>query len=183
MGGVSIPRASGHCCVTRERLEPGAAYVAALVEPPGSDELVRLDFAAAAWSVEAAAARGHVLGYWRGVVAASGGRPRLLIDDAGLMDFFEQLAEPAGAEGGEPKRAALRYVLALILVRRRLCSCQDQADGTLLLRRRADGAEFRVPDPGLASTTIAQVAEELGQVIAGEAGRDPGPGVAQDAVR
>ncbi|MBC7834741.1 MAG: hypothetical protein H7Y88_06530 [Phycisphaerales bacterium] len=187
--GISIPRSSGVCSVTGERLSPGKPYVAALVEQAGSEELVRLDYAGAAWDAGARPISGHLFGYWRGVVGTSENRPRLLIDDAGLLDFFEQLieapfplaTEDAPARGTGGRRAGLIFVLALILIRKRLLLVDSMDAGGMKLRFKGEGGvggggrRIEVVDPGLSDALVTEVIAQLGAVLSGEvvAGDEP----------
>jgi hypothetical protein len=96
---------------------------------------------------------------------------RRFIDDQALTDLFEQLGEG----DPDPKRAAFRYVLALILVRKRLLRLEpgDGRGGLLVRWPKAppEQASVHVADPGMTEDAVADVIEQLGGVLSdGESG-------------
>src|SRR5262245_8339457 len=111
-----IGHSSGRCAATGRLLAVGEHFVVALVEPEGSDDLVRIDYSLEAWSRGSRPAPpARVFGYWKGVVLPPSAKPHALIDDEGLLDLFDQWGEQT-----DPRRVAFRFVLALILIRKRL---------------------------------------------------------------
>jgi hypothetical protein len=179
----SIAGPTRRCAATGRELSTGEAYIAVLAQPAGSDEFVRVDYCANAWDEGARPDRSlTVLGFWRSTVPEPGARKRLLIDDQSLLDLFEQAGEEAQAEADAAagrQKAAFRFVLGLILLRKRLL-IQEGSKGkggrTLLVRPRGvpkpppagDGpALVELIDPGLDEATIVQVTTQLGAVIDG----------------
>lgn len=158
------------CAATGRVLMPGEGFVAALVERAESEELDRVDYSAAAWDAGSRPAR--VFACWRGVVQSPDAKKKVLIDDAALVEIFEQLAGQT-----DPKRVAFRFVLALILIRKRLIVCETTRPGkggaTMLVRPKGpkvEGVPFElseVVDPGLDEATIADVTDQLTAVMAG----------------
>ena len=76
-------------------------------------------------------------------------KPEIVIDDAVLVDLFERLA---GDE--RPQRIAFRYILALVLLRKRklqLVGREQQEEGEIwLLRfRGTEGEPLEVHNPGI----------------------------------
>ncbi len=140
----------------------GEAFMATLVER--GETLERLDYCMEAWEA-GARPQGLVYGVWRSRVPEKGAR-RQLIAGEDLMDLFEQLAD---AE--EDSRVAFRYVLCLILIRKKLLVYEGTRDGVVLVRARGvapppEGpALVEVRDPGMDEARIAEVCEQLGQVI------------------
>ncbi len=136
--------------------------MATLVER--DEALERQDYCLEAWE-GGARPEGTVYGVWRSTVAEKGARRHLIAGDD-LMDLFEQLAD---AE--DESRVAFRYVLCLILIRKKLLVYEGTRDGVLLVRPRGvpasgEGSAFvEVRDPGMDDERIAQVCEQLGQVI------------------
>ena len=104
-------------------------------------------------------------------------KKRMLIDDQSLLELFEQSAETIEGEGepaGEKDRLAFRFVLALILLRKRLLVQEGSKGSTMLVRPRGvpkppEGpALIPVADPRLDEQTILRVTERLGAVISGD---------------
>ena len=174
-----IARPLRQCASTGAPIEPGETYIAVLVDTPGDDALTRQDFSLAAWEGGARpAAPGMVFAFWRAVASEPTEQKKPLIEDEELLDLFEQLGE-AEAED----KLAFRYLLALVLVRKRLLIYEggapaDRAKGRAGLmyvrpkgvasppERGGDGPPLiEVVDPGLDDDTIASVTELLGQIM------------------
>lgn len=178
VGGPSfaVARPTGICAATGRPLAPGERFVATLVErgtgvdAPG-EGLERLDFALDAWSSGARPGpEFRVFGSWRSVVPESAARAPSVDEDA-LLDLFDQLGENA-----EPKAAALRYLLALLLIRRKSLVYEGATDGVLLVRHRTPpGTPKNAPrpptleviDPGMDDRLIAEATEALGALVLG----------------
>jgi hypothetical protein len=171
-----IARPTGRCAATGEPILRGQEYIAVLVEgAPGVEQegLSRLDYSAASW--DAGARPGppqRTFGHWRAVMQEEGGRPRPFIDDEALLDILEQLE---GAQ--ETSRLSFRYILTLMLIRKRLLKFEGTVDtgGRKLMRvRRATPAGqpqaelMEVVDPGMDDAAIAAAVEQLGGVMSGE---------------
>lgn len=161
-----IARVAEVCAATGAPFKPGDAFVAALFEADG-DRLERRDFAASAWSDDAPPP--GVFAFWRGVVPEPSRSNRLVLPFDSLLDLFEQLE---GAE--DARRIAFRYVLALLLARKRLLSIvgerapRDGHAGALLVRPK--GAEptdppVEVADPGLDEAALGAVTEQVAEVL------------------
>jgi hypothetical protein len=163
-----IGAGTGVCGATGRALVPGEPIVTALVELEDSEQLARVEYSAAAWEGGARPAR--MFGFWRGIVPEPNAKPRLLIDDDALLDMFDQLAEVT-----EPSRVAFRFVLALMLIRKRVLVCEDARDRTVLVRARGTArppegpALVEVIDPGLHEDEIEAVIGQLDAVMAGPA--------------
>lgn len=181
-------RRTGVCAITGKPFAPGQAYVAALIEPapasdsnsqpaatqPGpqstseSDALRRVDYSAEAW--ESSPRPEGLFAFWRTTFEdRDDGRARL-VDDASLLSMFEQL------EGvTEPKRAAFRYVLALLLIRKRLLVHAGERPGALMVQEKLTGpgsvaAQAKAPvievvDPKLDAAAVAEVTAQLESVL------------------
>lgn len=169
----SIGKTTGVCAATGRRLEVGEPFVGALVEPVDSEVLVRVDFSEGAW--EEGARPERLFGFWRGVVPAENERRPVLIDDQAIMDLFEQLAETTDA-----KRIAFRFVLALVLVRKRLLvlestrSARGQEPGVMRVRRKGEARPpegpplMEVVDPGMTDEAVDEVIQQFEAVMAGD---------------
>lgn len=145
------------CAVTGRSLEPGAAFIAVLVEPEPGAPLLRHDVAQEAW--DAGSRPERVFAYWRGVVGQRASSSRPVIDGPALIELFEQLEERP-----EPKAAALRYVLGLVLIRKRMLVVAGSAgDGALLVRPSGapEAEPWTLADPGLDEAASSAIADEL----------------------
>ena len=110
-----IGRSSGHCAATGVPLEPGSQCIVALVEREEdlSAPLARLDFSEQGW--ESPQRPKGVIAFWRAVVPAPNEKRRGFVDDQTLLDLFERLGSDE-----RPHRVRFRFVLMLLLVRKRL---------------------------------------------------------------
>lgn len=167
----AIPRSSHRCASTGEPLVPGEQMVVVLLEGEGEDELERGDYSIGAWESGARPSPDRrVFATWRTRVHEPGRKPDAIIGAEGLMDLFEQLAD---AE--EPRRLAFRYVLTLMLMRKRQLEYAGSEDGHLLVLPRGSqeaAQPIRVFDPQasgeLDERALAELAEQVEQVL------DPG---------
>ncbi len=171
-----IGRPQRTCAATGRELVAGEQTVATLVENPQTNLIERRDFSAEAWNATPGPVPARqLLASWKVTVPATDEKPRPILDDDAMLDLFEQLgtsAETPVAESDSarpsPARAALRLVLALMMIRRRLLSHESNRGTTLLVRPRgvprpqAGGPPLiEVADPGLDTTMINDVLSEL----------------------
>ena len=122
-----IERPTGQCAFTGEDLRPGDPYVATLVEldeqeraaavaagknPAAVIGLKRLDFGWAAW--QGGRRPDHIFSFWKATVPDRHVKRKLFVDDDVLMNLFRRLADE-----DDPQRVAFRFVLGLILMRKK----------------------------------------------------------------
>lgn len=173
-----IAHPTGVCRATGRPIGVGETYIAALVEPAGVDELEREDYSLEAWNggarPEGRGGGRRLFASWRAVMAAPNSPRRVLADDDSLLDLFEQLAEET-----DPRKVAFRFVLALLLIRRRVLAFEGSDAGKLLVRER--GVErppkgpppIEVIDPELDEETIAAVIEQMKAITGDEPAATP----------
>lgn len=174
--GYEAARPTHVCAASGRGLEPGERYVATLVETPVSDELIRMDYSLAAWEAgRRPDASRRLVAVWRTHEAERSATRSPLLGDEELSQLFEGME--ASAEG---RAAVFRYLLALLLLRRRVYRVRDQRRGehgrpVLQLVRRGGPKHLEpevheVVDPGMDEEAIAAGIEELGIVLAGDDG-------------
>jgi hypothetical protein len=168
--GYEIARATGVCAATGRTIGVGEEFIAALVEGEQEDRLGRRDYSIESW--EGGARPSGLFGYWRARMEAPDAKRRAFIDDGALMDLFEQLE---GAS--EPARVSFRYLLALMLIRKRLLKYEgtrrDSGVNMMLVRPATPAGatpamQAEVVDPGMNDQAIAEAIEQLTAVMAGE---------------
>ncbi|MEO0484266.1 MAG: hypothetical protein AAF138_11655 [Planctomycetota bacterium] len=169
--GYQIARADGHCAATGAELPPHAPIVVVLLEAPGDERLTRLEFAADAWDSGARPETGPdegVFATWRTVRPDPTAKTDPFVDAGSLMELFESLA---GAD--DRRRRVFRYVLALLLMRKKELVYEGQQAGELILRRRGPKDQerevYRVTDPGMDDEAIAAAVEQVSAVMSGDA--------------
>ncbi len=174
-----IARPVRTCASTGAPIDVGDHFVAVLVDMPGEEALSRQDFSLDAWEGGARPeAPGKVFAFWRTVAPEPNEQKKPLIGEDELMDLFEQLGESDADD-----RLAFRYLLTLVLVRKRRLTYEggspadrkNKRAGLMYVRpkgvalppeRGGDGPPLiEVVDPGLDDETIASVTEQLGQIM------------------
>ena len=154
----AINRPLGQCCATGKKIEGGQKYYAALVET--EQGLQRQDFCSEYWLAN----KPKVFCYWKTKLQEPGQKKQLLIDDDMLMAFFERLANET-----EQERVSFRFVLALVLMRRRRLKYNSvKMDGdreVWHLRVAGDSRMVEVVNPQLDEKQIGQLTSQIGQIL------------------
>ena len=158
MTDYQIQASSRRCAVTGRELAPGERYYSVLLDQ--GDSFVRQDFSFEAWQGPPE----RTFSFWQGRLPPGGAPKRLPIDDDLLLDCFARL------EGElEPGKQAFRYVLALLLVRRKRLRLEDtRREGhqeILTLRDGRTKARYLVIDPGLHDGELESVQDEVFEVL------------------
>ncbi len=153
-----IKKTLGQCCGTGKKFAVGQEYFAALIETPEGFE--RRDF-----SVEFSQAESpDVYCYWKTKMAHPGRRRKLFVDDEMLMTFFERLADET-----EPEKVNFRFVLTLILMRKRILKYDSSEikNGREIwtLRVTGENRSVRVVNPRLTEDQIAQLSSQIGEIL------------------
>lgn len=176
--GLVIGRSTGRCAESGAALEVGSPCVAALVRPLIGDErpdrpvLERLDFDLGVWqSTDPAQKIGErLLCWWRTEVPDPSSKRQMFVDDDTLVDLFERLAAES-----DPARQAFRFVLGLILLRRRKLRMVDrrrEGDDEVWVLKRVGGGDdaplWPVVDPRLSEEDADAIAEQLSTILADE---------------
>jgi hypothetical protein len=146
------------CAASGRELKPGDRCYSVLLEEAG--KFVRKDYAAEAWAGPPSGA----FSFWAARLPASEARRRPPVDDDLLLECFGRL------EGqDEPARVSFRYVLALLLLRRRRLKLEgeDRDGGREVLRLRCSrtGARHEVVNPGLSDEELAAAQDDVFQAL------------------
>jgi hypothetical protein len=143
-----------HCSATGRELRPGERHYSVLLDQGG--KFIRQDYSAEGWQGPPHGA----FSFWQGRISAGSAPRRPPIDDDLLMDCFLRLEGQT-----EPGRISFRYVLALLLMRRRRFRFEEtrQEDGqeTLLMRCTRTGAKYQVVNPGLTDEEMEAVQDDV----------------------
>lgn len=153
-----VSKPLGQCCGTGKKIEPGEEYFAALVET--NEGLERRDFCADYWQGQ----KPDVFCFWKTKLPHPDQKKQIFVDDEMLMAFFERLAEET-----EQERINFRFVLALILMRKRRLKYDSSGtqDGKEIWRLRITGdKEFvEVINPHLDEEQIEQLSSQIGEIL------------------
>ncbi|MFZ4575222.1 MAG: hypothetical protein ACOYN0_12540 [Phycisphaerales bacterium] len=160
----SISRSPGTCAATGRELRAGETVVATLCERAGSGVFERLDYATEAWDHGARPGAPFVLfGLWRTQYQPGETKKPQLLSDPELLELFEELGAAT-----EPRQLGFRYLLALLLVRRRALRCLSAKASSMMVLPKGASLEqppIEVIDPGLDEQMIAEAMEQLGQIV------------------
>jgi hypothetical protein len=149
------------CAATGRPLESGEKYFSALFDEAG--QFVRKDFAAAAWPGPPE----NAIAFWAGRVPELNQKRRLTFDDDLLMECFARLADDT-----EPERIRFRYVLALLLLRRKRLKFEDVRRGGgqeyMQLKCAKTGSAFEVLDPRMSEADMQTVQDDVFKLLGWE---------------
>ena len=159
-----IVRKEEVCAATGRSFAPGDAQVAVLVETPGNETLTRVIYSVEAWESGARPEPpARVFGFWRRSAGEEKKSADPVMSPEELFDLFEQLGE-----ADQPRQVSFRYMLALLLMRKRRLVYEGAVPGDptrFRVKARPGGHEFEVMDPKLDEAAIAEATEELGRVM------------------
>ncbi|MCC6580452.1 MAG: hypothetical protein IT440_08420 [Phycisphaeraceae bacterium] len=180
-----VERTTGQCAVTGRALQVGESYIATLLEidpvKPGDPGLKRQDVSLDEWNKGFRPPR--LFCHWRATVPEAHQKKRLFVDDQVLYNLLIRLADDT-----QPQRMAFRFVLALILMRKKLLRYDgvkqkpdaegrnqpwwlvtpkvDLAKGPL--GKWDETATMEVLDPRLDDQQVLQITEQLNEVLEAE---------------
>lgn len=153
-----VESATGRCAVTARPLAEGEEFHTVLFED--GESFRRADYSLEAWTGPPDGAFCH----FRSRVPVKEAKKRLLVNDELLIAFFQRLADER-----EPIRVQFRFVLALILMRKRFLKYESTTteSGTevweMLLTR--DQSHHRVVNPNLTDDQVETVSRELSVIL------------------
>jgi hypothetical protein len=161
-----ITRNSRRCCVSDRELRPGEVFYSVLIDAPGGTK--RRDYAAENWLGPPADA----IGFWKGRMPVddkpTGKQP---ISDDTMLELFEQWEDAEDAE-----KLQLRYVLALLLIRRKALKLQDvvriEQGEFLVVQLPRKKQTYQVRDPHLTEDQVQQVEQELTRLLESDPNND-----------
>ena len=163
----------GRCAVSNRPLAEGEEFYSVVF----SDDAVesgfrRIDYSLEAWHGVPEGAFCH----FRTHIPVKEKRRRLLVDNDVLVNFFLRLGDES-----QSHRVAFRYVLALILMRKRILRYEnsENIDGeeTWTMTLVSDHSTHRVVNPKLTEEQVEGVSGQLGAILHGDAGTWSEPGM------
>jgi hypothetical protein len=154
-----VGRPLGRCCVTGQPIEPGQKFVAALLETPAGFE--RADCSLDAWPSHD---RKDVVAFWQTVMPRPEQKKKIFVDDTVLCELFERLADVS-----EPAKLHFRFVLGLILMRKRLIIYESTRtdSGREIWSVRMKGRQdfLDLLNPKLDEAQIREVSQQLSEIL------------------
>jgi hypothetical protein len=158
MAEWEIHKPLGVCAGSGRAIVPDEEFISALVETAGGFE--RRDYCSEYWTANNPA----VYCYWKSIMHKDDKKKKIFVDDDMLMSFFERLADETDEE-----KIYFRFVLTLVLMRKRLVKydSSEKIDGKEIWTVRITGRDEKaqVINPQLTEDKIAQLSEQLGQIL------------------
>jgi len=156
---VQIQGPTRVCAASGRELKPGEKFYGVLLEETG--QFVRRDFAPETWTAPPQGA----VAYWVGRIPAADRPRKPTFNDDLLIDCFGHLADAS-----EPDRLNFRYVVALLLMRRKRLKFEDSyrdesGRDVLMLRDSRTGSLHNVVDPRLTEEQMTAVQDEVFKVL------------------
>ena len=156
-----LKRCTRHCATTERELAPGDTFYSTLVNEGA--ELIRQDYCPQAWNGPPEG----VVGWWKSQMPHPKAKKAKLAPNDVILELFEQLAQ-------QPERQEMRYVLSLLLVRRRVVRLEenetDEQGHELMVvycPRRDTTYKVAVVTPD--NQRADQIQEELSQLLFADA--------------
>jgi len=153
-----VGSATGRCAVSGRELVQGEEFYTVLFAE--GDSFRRADYSIEAWTGPPEGAFCH----FKSRVPVKEAKKRLLVNDQVLIGFFERLA-------GEtvPIRVAFRFVIALILMRKRLLKYEssgvESGVETWEMMLMRDHSRHQVVNPNLSDDEVETVSRELSAIL------------------
>jgi hypothetical protein len=152
-----VQRCTRRCAASDRELKPGETFYSVLVTE-GAD-VVRYDYAEDAWPGAPAGA----LGWWKSQMPDPQANRLHWAPNDVMLDYFEQLAN-------EPEKEDTRYVLALLMLRRRVVRLEETKTDdrgreilSLYCPKKETEYEVAVTDPD--AERIGQIQDELARLL------------------
>ena len=172
MAQWDVAKTQGVCAGCGQTLQPRQEYYAALMETAQDEQETqdapqqttngfgRCDYCDTCWEKFTP----EVFCFWKTQLPEPQEKQKLLVDDAVLLDIFERLAE-----ADEQAKINFRFVLALILMRKRILKYQqtDLRDGQefWIMGQVREQTTHEVLNPNLDETQIQEVSEQLSSIL------------------
>jgi hypothetical protein len=155
-----IARPSFRCCTCARELSAGEEFMARLLD--FGSEFRREDLCLSCWR----GGQEGAFSVWRSKVPAAQEVKKTFVDDAVLVDFFLKLSDQQ-----EPAKVNFRFVLALMLMRKKLliydaCAKDEQGREVWTMHLKSDAAPLAVVHPELDEPQVAEVRAQLGAILA-----------------
>lgn len=156
-----IQRSDGICFGTGQKLEPGQEYFAALIDDENG--LQRRDYSCQYWQENPP----EVFCFWKSKIPLKKPKQKLLVDDSVLVNIFHRLENQ-----DDPTKLNFRFVLALILMRKRILKYEDSYinddhQEIWKIRLVKDPNNYEVLNPHLSDEQIENVSQELSTILSG----------------
>lgn len=174
MTDYEVSRTTGRCSVSGRAFTEGEEFHSIIIETPAGFE--RRDIAEECWNGPPPEA---LCCYKTHLARKEKPARKTFVDDDVLINFFLRLADSE-----QPGKLRFRFVLSLILLRKRLLryerTFRDGGREFWEMRLARDKTLHKVFNPALTDAEIEEVTGELGTILHGQFTDDPGDEVLSD---
>lgn len=152
-----VQHSSRRCSITGREFAPGETYYSAVVAKGA--EVIRVDYAADAWQGPPE----NAIGWWQSHVPDRTSTKKHWAPNDVMLQFWDELA-------AQPDKQDMRYVLTLLLVRRRVFRLEEekideQGRELLVVECPRRDATYEIPAVMPEPTRIEQIQEELAALL------------------
>ena len=152
-----IGRCTRHCTATDRELKPGEEFFSVIVAEGA--ELQRYDYSLEAWEGPPEGA----VGCWKSQMPDLGAKRMHWAPNDVMLQYFEELQQ-------QPERQDTRYVLALLLIRRRVMRLEEgqqdeQGREVMVLYCPRRETTYKVPAVTPDEARASQIQEELAELL------------------
>src|SRR5687768_12097795 len=157
--GYDVARPHGQCGVCQKVIEPEQKLMAALLDLPTGFQ--RIDCCMECWPNYE---RKDVVAFWQTVMPRPEQKKKLFVDDTVLCELFEHLADVR-----EPAKQNFRFVLGLILMRKRLViyenTKRDGENEIWVVRMKGRQDHLDLLNPRLDEEQVKDVSQQLNDIL------------------
>ena len=152
-----VQRFTRRCCQTEEPLEPGAVFFSALIADGAN--VVRKDYGQQSWQGPPEG----TIGWWKSRVPDVHSSKMHWAPNDVILHYFEQIE-------GDDSKADMRYVLALLMIRRRIVRLEetefdDQQRETFVLYCPRNEREYRAAVVSPTPERTREIQNELADLL------------------
>ena len=154
-----VEKRKGVCASCLRAFAPGDEHYSAIFGEGAG--FLRRDYCEVCWE---ARGKGEEVSFWKTRVPHPEEKKKVrYLEDSVMLRFFNELE---GRE--EEKDVRFRFVLALMLARRKVFKLRSVEDGAVVFDERKAGVSHRVRDPSLKEAELEALKEEVQKLFAGE---------------
>ncbi len=162
MQDYSISKCTRRCAISGRGLEPGEAYMSVILPDEDGENVRRVDVSAEQWQ----GPNENAIGWWKSKMPAAAARRLQPAPSGVLLDTLSDLLERPGQE-------SLAYLLALLLVRRKVLIEEESLDMELSdaptshwsLTCAADGRQWNVPLCAPSAEALPKLQIQLNELL------------------
>ena len=169
LGEYKVNRCTRQCHVQGRPLREGEWYFSVILE--SGDDYQRRDYSAESWTEPPEDA----IGWWKKRMPRADEKKMVLAPTEVLIDLLRQMEH-------FPNKAKSRYLLALMMMRKRILKPTTQSDdeNVIVMNVVSDGSQIEVPVCQISRSESDTLRNELNELLYCEADNEPDDGDAEE---